>query len=279
MSPALAVLLIVAATAVAIVAILIVRRRAPEGSYFADGDRAAGGFGVLATGFSVLLGLIIFLAFSSYDDSRSGAETEALVVTQQYETAQFLPAAVRADLSSELVCYARSIVYREWPRLDSGEQDDEANPWGVALFDTLRRTKPQSVTAQSAYDHWLDLTATREEARKDRIHGAVGVIPEPLWAVLLFIALVIFGYTLFFADSGERARSQAMLAGSVTAVIAAMLLLIQFLDDPYRDGIGGLQPVAMERTLGILGQEKAITGQAGKLPCDETGLPTAAGIS
>ena len=38
---------------------LAVRRKAPEGSYFADSDRAAGIFGVLATGFSVLLGFLI----------------------------------------------------------------------------------------------------------------------------------------------------------------------------------------------------------------------------
>ena len=78
MSPALALLIIVAATAIAIASMLLVRRRAPEGSVFEDGDRAAGAFGVLATGFSVLLGLIIFLAFTSYDDSRAGAEAEAL---------------------------------------------------------------------------------------------------------------------------------------------------------------------------------------------------------
>ena len=84
----------------------------------------------------------------------------------------------------------------------------------------------------------------------------MGIIPGPLWFVLLFIAVVIFAYALFFADSGERAKSQAMLIGSVTAVITAMLLLIQFLDDPYRAGLGGLQPVAMERTLEILEQEQ-----------------------
>ena len=46
---------------------------------------------MLATGFSVLLGFIIFLAFTSYDQSRAGAETEALVMVQQIETAQLLP--------------------------------------------------------------------------------------------------------------------------------------------------------------------------------------------
>jgi hypothetical protein len=278
-SPVIALLIIGVATAVAVAAMLLARRHAPEGSVFADGDRAAGGFGVLATGFSVLLGLIVFLAFTSYDDSRSGAETEALAVSQQFETAQFLPADVRGELGDELVCYARSIVYGEWPALENGTQGDAVNPWAVALFRTLKTTNPRTNAQQSAYDQWLDHTADREEARRDRIHGAVGVIPGPLWFVLLFIAVVIFAYMLFFADSGERARSQAMLMGSVVAAITAMLLLIQFLDDPYRDGLGGLQPVAMERTIGILDQERRLTGETGALPCDAEGEPAAGSAS
>ena len=38
-----------------------------RGGYFDDGDRAAGVFGVMATGFSVLLGFLIFLAFEGPD--------------------------------------------------------------------------------------------------------------------------------------------------------------------------------------------------------------------
>ena len=117
---------------------------------------------------------------------------------------------------------------------------DTANPWGVALFRTLKATNPRSVVEQSAYDKWLDHTADREEARSDRIHGAVGVIPGSLWVVLFFITAVIFVFMLFFADSAERAVVQAMMVGSVIAVIAATLLLIRFLDDPFRDGFGGL---------------------------------------
>ena len=60
-------LIVSAATAVAVAAMLAVRRRAPEGGYYNDSDRASGIFGVLATGFSVLLGFLIFLGFESYD--------------------------------------------------------------------------------------------------------------------------------------------------------------------------------------------------------------------
>jgi hypothetical protein len=89
---------------VAISAMLFVRRRAPEGSFFTDGDRASGVFGVLATGFAIFAGFVIFLAFTTYDQSRAGAEAEALVVVQQFETAQFLAPETRDRLAGELVC-------------------------------------------------------------------------------------------------------------------------------------------------------------------------------
>jgi hypothetical protein len=269
-----AILVVGLAVVLAVSALLLVRRRAPEGSFFADGDRAAGVFGVLATGFSVLLGLVVFLAFTSYDQSRSGAETEALLVAQQFETAQFFPVSVRQRLGNELICYARSVVHQEWPRMRSGTQGDMFNPWGLAMFRTLKVTTPSTPVEQSAYDKWVDRRADREIARKDRIHGAEGVIPSPLWIVLFFIAGVICVFMLFFADSGERAIVQGVLIGSVVAVIGVTLLLIRFLDNPLQAGYGGLKPVAMERTLGVLAQERRLVGQTGPLPCDRSGAPS-----
>ena len=269
-----AILIVALAVALAVSALLLVRRRAPDGSFFADGDRAAGVFGVLATGFSVLLGLIVFLAFTSYDQSRSGAETEALLIAQQFETAQFFPVSVREQLGGELICYARSVVHQEWPRMRSGTQGDFFNPWGVAMFKTLKATTPRTAVEQTAYDKWLDRRADREVARQDRIHGAEGVIPSPLWLVLFFIAGVICVFMLFFADSGERALVQGVLIGSVVAVIGVTLLLIRFLNNPLQAGYGALKPVAMERTLAILAQERRLVGQSGPLPCDGSGAPS-----
>jgi len=269
-----AILIVGLAVALAVSALLLVRRRAPDGSFFADGDRAAGVFGVLATGFSVLLGLIVFLAFTSYDQSRSGAETEALLIAQQFETAQFFPVSVREQLGGELICYARSVVHQEWPRMRSGTQGDFFNPWGVAMFKTLKATTPRTAVEQMAFDKWLDRRADREVARKDRIHGAEGVIPSPLWLVLFFIAGVICVFMLFFADSGERAVVQGVQIGSVVAVIGVTLLLIRFLDNPLQAGYGALQPVAMERTLVVLAKERRLVGQSGPLPCDGNGAPS-----
>ena len=97
------VLVLAGVTGVAVAAMLLARRRAPAGSWFQDGDRAAGVFGVLATGFSVLLGFIIFLAFQAYDDTRAGAESEATTVAQMVQTAQLMPAGSSQELTGELI--------------------------------------------------------------------------------------------------------------------------------------------------------------------------------
>jgi hypothetical protein len=271
MNFAWAALIVMAVGAVAVAAMLLVRRRAPEGSYFEDGDRAAGVFGVLATGFAVLLGFVVFLAFESYDTSRSGAENEAQIVLEQFETAQLLPADVRGRFSGQLVCYARNVVHREWPQMESGALTDAYNPWGVAMFRTLKTVEPRSASEQAAYGKWLDQRTDRESARADRTHGAEGVIPTPLWIVLFLTALIIGIFMLFFADSAERAIVQATMMGSVAVVITSTLLLLWFLDNPYHGGAGGLRPFAMERTVARLTHDPGIASERLRIPCDTQG--------
>jgi hypothetical protein len=263
----------IAATALSIVAMLLVRRRAPEGSYFSDGDRASGVFGFLATGFAVMLGFVVFLTFTRYDESRAGAEVEALVLVQQFRTAQLFPEADGALLSGQLICYGRSVLHQEWPRMEDGSGTSALNPWGLQLFRTLEGVEPSAASEQSAYDAWLDQTSAREEARQDRLHGAEGVIPTAVWLVLFLSGAIVLVYMLFFADSGERAVTQAVLIGSVTAVMVMTLFVLRVLDHPYEPGVGGLRPVAMERSLEAMAEASDELGLSDQLPCDESGAP------
>jgi hypothetical protein len=82
--------------------------------------------------------------------------------------------------------------------------------------------------------------------------------------------VIIFLFMLFFADSAERAIVQAMMMGSVAIVITSTLLLLWFLDHPYNRSLGGLRPVAMERTLGLLASESRDAGRF-EIPCDPMG--------
>jgi hypothetical protein len=139
------------------------------------------------------------------------------------------------------------------------------------MFATLKTTEPRSASEQAAYGKWLDQRTDREDARADRTHGAEGVIPGPLWIVLFVSAGIIFAFMLFFADSAERAVVQATMIGSVAIVITSTLLLLWFLDNPYHGGLGGLRPVAMERTVQVLSRETGIADGSFEIPCDSNG--------
>ncbi len=271
MNVLLACVVAIVATTGAVSAMLLVRRRAPQGGWFTSGDRASGVFGVLASGFAILLGFVVFLAFTSYDVSRTGAESEARTVAQQVETAQFFAPPARDELTGALVCYARYVAGPEWDRLADGTLGDTVSPWSAAMFRILTTVEPESASEQTAYDQWFDQTIQRQQARQDRVHGSVGVIPTPMWIGLFTLAAVIFVFLLFFADGEEGAVPQAVLMGSVVMVIVVLLLLLRFLDNPYRPGIGALRPVAMERTLRLLDQSLPIAGFEGPLPCDAAG--------
>lgn len=196
-----------------------------------------------------------------------------MTLTQQVETAQLLPQPIAGELTGDLVCYARSVVHDEWPRMRDGTFSAAFNPWGVEMFRTIQAYEPVNNRQQAAYDQWLSQTSAREGARRDRTHGAAGVIPISVWIVLFLIASVIFAFMLFFADPEEGIFTQSMLMGSVVLLIVSMFLVIRALDTPFHEGVGGLQPVAMvwassdlDRAIAIIGRDSV------PIPCDESGV-------
>ena len=261
-------------TAITVTAMLLVRRRAPEGSYFSDGDRASGVFGVLATGFSVLLGFIIFLAFSSYDDSRTGAETEATIVAQQVQTAQFLPGDAAAQLTGELTCYARSVAGPEWDAQTDGTLGDRSTRGGWRCSRRSPPVHPRGDTEQSAYDRWMDQTAHREQARIDRVHGAEGILPPAAVAgalrdlpgdLRLHAVLRRPGGGCGDPGRADGQRHGRDLAADDAAASSSTTRTVT--------GSAALQPTAMERTIRLIDAEARLAGITVTAPCDDRGTP------
>lgn len=273
MNITLSALIVLGCSAASVVALLLVRRWSPTGGHFGDTGRAVGVFTILATSFAVLFAFVVFFAFGTYDRSGSAAELEAQVTTQQFENAQLLPDIAGPILSAEVRCYARSVVAQEWPAMARGEVLG-LNPWDTTLLVSLEKVRPVTSDEQAAYAKWLDQRSEREQARDERALGEDGVIPSPLWFVLIISGGIVWAFVFLFADSGEGAFVQSVLIGSVTAMLVAGLLLVLFLDQPYSPGSGSLKPTAMQRTL--VQMDDLVTTMSIVMPeiCDEQGNPT-----
>lgn len=108
------VLLLVVPTALAIVAMLVVRHFAPPGGFLSGMESADGIFSAAGAGLAVLLAFVIFTVFDSYANARTPAGQEAVAAQQMYSTAGFFPDTAD-QLRGEVVCYSRSVVHDEWP--------------------------------------------------------------------------------------------------------------------------------------------------------------------
>ena len=265
------------AAAVVLVAVLaavtlmwLARRRAPEGGFFTDLDRAAGVFGVLGTAFAVLLAFVIFVAFQSYTNAKDKAGQEANSVLELYHTAQLLPSPAREALGGQMVCYARSVIYDEWPQMKDERQSARVQGWLDNVDDTVENDRAVEGREATAFGHWLEQSAERREGRRGRLAEAKAFVPGPLWFALVVGALVVVAFMAFFADPREPFFVQAMMIGTITAVVVTGLLVIRFLDRPYEDRTGSIQPEAMSQTVESIDHMALRFGRPAA-PCDRRG--------
>jgi hypothetical protein len=266
-----AILLLVAINAVTITTMLLLRRRAPEGSYFRDTQQAAGVFTVAGTAYAVLLAFVFLLAFQSYNTARTAGEQEAVAVTSLYHGADPFPQPWRTILHGELVCYGRSVIYQEWPEMASDHASGVTQGWVDRLDASFDRSRPTTLKQQNADASWRDLTTQRLDARRSRLQEAGPLIPSLVWILLIVGSVVVVVFVTLFADRRERAFVQAMLMASVTTMLVAGLIMIKFFDDPYENVGGSIKPNAMQRTLATLAE--APSERLVRPPCDGKGLP------
>ena len=202
-----------------------------------------------------------------------GAETEALIVAQQVETAQLLPdrRSPPADRRARLL-RALGRPRRSGP--DGGTAPRRATDQPVgrsAVRDPAGRATCHAPRSSPRTTSGSIRPPTREEARRDRIHGAEGVIPTPLWIVLFFIS----GVDLRVHALLRRQRRTGEDAGDADGLgdrrdRRSCCSCSMFLDSPFR-WRRGLRPTAMERSLRIIDQELGalgVSGQGLRIPCD-----------
>jgi hypothetical protein len=267
----LAIAIVLACAGLVVGAMMLLRRRAPKGGYYTDSARAAGVLTVLGTAFSVLLAFVIFLAFQSYDGADEAAGLEAVSVKEQFEAAELFAPQDRDALQGDLICYGRAVISDEWPLMRDGGRSALVDGWVVTSERTLDGVRQGDYRERTAFDKWFDQEAERDQARSTRLLEGDGVIPSPLWLVLLLGAAVLIGSMLLFADPAEGRGAQAMLIGTVTALVVTSLLAADFLDNPYREGAGSLDPEAMEQAVGAMEDERGEHQQAAPLPCSPSG--------
>src|SRR4029079_3223037 len=155
-------------------------------------------FGVIGTGFTVILAFVIFTAFERYQRARDPAGVESVATRQMEYLTESFPQQSRVRLQGDLVCYARAVVYDEWPLMASGRSSPVVDHW-VTEIDTSMVDVPIASTKEvEVFNMWFQRPDERQEARGGRLAEGVPLIPFFVWAVLVLLLAVVLAYQIVF---------------------------------------------------------------------------------
>jgi hypothetical protein len=243
-----ALLVVLGAAVVAGLALALVHRVAGR-SLLADSGRGRPMIQVTGTLFAVVLAFVILAAFQTYNGARAGAQSEAAAVLDMARTAALFPPAQRDQLRSDFVCYGRAVVEQEWPAMRNGHSSPLVDHWVDSYRALFARVDLRTPREQLAFQDLLSQATIRTAGRLQRLAEDTGSVPTPLWLALVFGGCVAVALQLSMADPRERVLVQGVLVAGFASVVAAGLLIVNFLDHPYQAHTGGIQPTAMRQTL------------------------------
>jgi len=226
---------------------------------------------VVGTAFAVLLAFVTFAAFQTYNGAKSGAQSEAVAVLDMSRTAAFFPAQQRDGLRAELVCYGRAVISQEWPAMRNGQRSSLVERWIAGYRDLFGRLDLRSPREQLGFQELLAEARNRTDGRRERLSEATPSVPEPLWLALVLGGCVAVALQLGLADPRERLLVHGTMIAGVAAIVTAGLLLVNFLDHPYRHYSGSIEPTEMRQSLAMIGDMKP----ALRPPCSQGGRPLA----
>lgn len=164
--------------------------------------------------------------------------------------APLFPPSQRDQLRSDLICYGRAVVSVEWPAMRDGRSSPLVDYWVGVYRAEFGRLDVHSLRQQVAFQDLMTQASNRTAGRQQRLSDDTPTVPSPLWICLIFGACVSVALNLGMADPREKLHVLGLMLAGLTAV--AGLLVVYFLDHPYAQHVGGIQPTAMRHALTLM---------------------------
>ena len=266
------IVIIIVGTEICALALILTRRwRQEHPKRYQKTPIAGDVFGVVGTGFAVILAFVIFTAFESYATAREDAGIESVATRQMSSLARFYPAEWRDTLEGGLICYSRAVVNDEWATMAVGKSSPLVDHWVDKLDDDMVALPVTTNKEIEVFNTWFARAAERQEGRRGRLAESAPYVPPFVWAMLVLLFVVVVGYQVLFASPKRPLIPQVLGVSAVAATMLAGIVVVYVLDAPFADRGAQLPPTRMQSTLTAM--ETEYQGTATAIPCDAYGNP------
>src|ERR1700733_13268276 len=226
-----AILLVVIPTIIACCGLILVRRHVGLERLTTNNEVAGFKFAVVV--------------WQRYTDAELAVVSEAGAAATLYRLAAGPEPAAR-QVRSALAAYLTLAIERDWPQMAREQESAEANQgldalYTAALHMDLTALRPSAVLVPIF--NQIDLIT---EARRSRLHLAVGIMPGVLWAALILGGGLTVAFTYFFGT--ENLKAQVLMSGILAVIVFMGLFVIVSIDHPFTGPVH-VDPGPLQRVL------------------------------
>ncbi|MGW7455146.1 bestrophin-like domain [Streptomyces sp. NPDC054787] len=225
--------------------------------------------GPLLTLTVLLLAFVLVTANGSYGKAEVASRGEARAVDQLVESAEYAPAAQRAEVQADAVCYARAVRVQEWPAMADGHGSPAPSVWSTDLRRVFREVEGKPV-----FGMLIAADNKRSEEREEGLTQATASIPSAiLWFLLATLAITVIALDICLPRRNNRGQLLTLVI--ITALLTTTLCIIRDVDRPF-GGIIDVQPTAITEAERQATRDFTMNHPAADLPCDNQGNRKAA---
>jgi vacuolar-type H+-ATPase subunit I/STV1 len=179
--------------------------------------------------YSLTVGLIAVGVWTTYTEAMDFVSAEAAAIAALYRDVSGYPEPTRNVLQAELRAYTEQIITREWPVQARGGIFDA----GTRLLTTFE-TNLYGFEPQTLGQHALHAETLREfnqliTLRRLRIDSVEGDLPNVMWWVVLFGAILTIGVTYLLKI---QPRVHQVLTAMFALFVGLVIFVIASLDQP-----------------------------------------------
>ena len=232
--------------------LMYTRRVFPHRSETTHNDVAGPIVATLGTILAVMLSFMVVTVWQEYDQAAATVQTEVNALCDLYHDASTLPQPVKGRVQNALALYVQTTIHDEWPLMREGLESEAAHHQAFRILQIVTTLKPATEPQQALQTDMISLTHAFNDARRQRLFDNRQAIPHILWWMLLFITVVTVASVYFF--SVQNIRAHVIMTAALSAVIAAILVLISLFDLPFRGDIQ-IEPTAYSHVLAAIADD------------------------
>jgi hypothetical protein len=208
----------------------LIRRRVALERLTINNEIAGFKFATVGVLYAVLVAFAIIMVWERFADAESAVAQEAGAATVLYRLASGTdPEAVA--MRRALDNYLALAIERDWPQMEiEGKSNDVTRALDGVYATAVRLAQSGSRPSAILFAVFNQLDALTQ-ARRSRLHLAIGIVPPMLWVVLTFGAVLTVGFTFFFGT--KNLRAQIMMTGILSLVVFMSLFVIVSINHPF----------------------------------------------